>query len=186
MINIFEVFLPQLLRYPNPTDPLNGEAAALMIREPKSYDVKVKGAFPEPPPPRKLARALTLGRRRVRPKVREQGGGGRGGGRKRRRRRHVLGCELRRRRRRRTRRPDGRRMTRSPVCPSHGVFGPKRVCIRKTTTSRSGLIALRFAFRRFSATGSDRGPGGPDSPTRRTIGDEAEIGWSALVSVPGR
>ncbi|EEY22053.1 Ubiquitin-conjugating enzyme E2 8 [Verticillium nonalfalfae] len=42
MINIFEVFLPQLLRYPNPTDPLNGEAAALMIREPKSYDVKVK------------------------------------------------------------------------------------------------------------------------------------------------
>lgn len=43
MINIFEVFLPQLLRYPNPTDPLNGEAAALMIREPKSYDAKVKG-----------------------------------------------------------------------------------------------------------------------------------------------
>ncbi len=45
MINIFEVFLPQLLRYPNPTDPLNGEAAALLIREPKSYDAKVKGAF---------------------------------------------------------------------------------------------------------------------------------------------
>jgi hypothetical protein len=43
MINIFEVFLPQLLRYPNPTDPLNGEAAALLMREPKSYDVKVKG-----------------------------------------------------------------------------------------------------------------------------------------------
>lgn len=32
MINIFEVFLPQLLRYPNPTDPLNGEAAALLMR----------------------------------------------------------------------------------------------------------------------------------------------------------
>jgi hypothetical protein len=45
MINIFEVFLPQLLRYPNPTDPLNGEAAALMMREPKSYEVKVKGAL---------------------------------------------------------------------------------------------------------------------------------------------
>ena len=44
MINIFEVFLPQLLRYPNPTDPLNGEAAALMMREPKSYEAKVKGA----------------------------------------------------------------------------------------------------------------------------------------------
>lgn len=43
MINIFEVFLPQLLRYPNPTDPLNGEAAALLIREPKSYETKVKG-----------------------------------------------------------------------------------------------------------------------------------------------
>jgi len=42
MINIFEVFLPQLLRYPNPTDPLNGEAAALLMREPKSYEVKVK------------------------------------------------------------------------------------------------------------------------------------------------
>jgi ubiquitin-conjugating enzyme E2 H len=45
MINIFEVFLPQLLRYPNPTDPLNGEAAALLMREPKSYDAKVKGGL---------------------------------------------------------------------------------------------------------------------------------------------
>lgn len=43
MINIFEVFLPQLLRYPNPSDPLNGEAAALLLRDPKNYDVKVKG-----------------------------------------------------------------------------------------------------------------------------------------------
>jgi ubiquitin-conjugating enzyme E2 H len=43
MVNIFEVFLPQLLRYPNPTDPLNGEAAALMMKDPKAYDVKVKG-----------------------------------------------------------------------------------------------------------------------------------------------
>jgi len=43
MINIFEVFLPQLLRYPNPTDPLNGEAAALLMREPKQYEIKVKG-----------------------------------------------------------------------------------------------------------------------------------------------
>jgi ubiquitin-conjugating enzyme E2 H len=44
MINIFEVFLPQLLRYPNPSDPLNGEAAALLLREPKNYEAKVKGA----------------------------------------------------------------------------------------------------------------------------------------------
>ncbi|KAK9463007.1 ubiquitin-conjugating enzyme type E2 [Lipomyces oligophaga] len=42
MINIFEVFLPQLLRYPNPSDPLNGEAAALLIREPRAYESKVK------------------------------------------------------------------------------------------------------------------------------------------------
>lgn len=48
MINIFEVFLPQLLRYPNPTDPLNGEAAALLMRDPKTYDVKVKGKFAPP------------------------------------------------------------------------------------------------------------------------------------------
>ncbi len=41
-INIFEVFLPQLLRYPNPTDPLNGEAAALLMREPKTYEARVK------------------------------------------------------------------------------------------------------------------------------------------------
>lgn len=43
MINIFEVFLPQLLRYPNPSDPLNGEAAALLLRDPKNYEAKVKG-----------------------------------------------------------------------------------------------------------------------------------------------
>lgn len=51
LINIFEVFLPQLLRYPNPSDPLNGEAASLMLREPKTYDAKVKG--PPPLPSRK-------------------------------------------------------------------------------------------------------------------------------------
>lgn len=44
MVNIFEVFLPQLLRYPNPADPLNGEAAAMLMREPKNYEVKVKGS----------------------------------------------------------------------------------------------------------------------------------------------
>lgn len=52
MINIFEVFLPQLLRYPNPTDPLNGEAAALLMREPKTYEAKVKGRHPQHTLPR--------------------------------------------------------------------------------------------------------------------------------------
>lgn len=42
MINIFEVFLPQLLAYPNVSDPLNAEAAHLMAREPKTYEMKVK------------------------------------------------------------------------------------------------------------------------------------------------
>lgn len=42
MINIFEIFLPQLLRYPNPADPLNGEAAALLMRDPKAYAKKVE------------------------------------------------------------------------------------------------------------------------------------------------
>jgi len=42
MKNIFESFLPQLLRYPNPNDPLNGEAAALLMRHPKEYETKVK------------------------------------------------------------------------------------------------------------------------------------------------
>jgi ubiquitin-conjugating enzyme E2 H len=42
LLNIFEVFLPQLMTYPNPTDPLNGEAASLMLRDPERYSAKVK------------------------------------------------------------------------------------------------------------------------------------------------
>lgn len=45
LLNVFETFLPQLLLYPNPTDPLNGEAAALLMREPESYSKKVRGAL---------------------------------------------------------------------------------------------------------------------------------------------
>jgi ubiquitin-conjugating enzyme E2 H len=43
LVNVFEVFLPQLLLYPNALDPLNGEAAALMMRDGTAYDQRVKG-----------------------------------------------------------------------------------------------------------------------------------------------
>lgn len=43
LVNVFEVFLPQLLLYPNPSDPLNGEAAAVMMRDRTAYEQRVKG-----------------------------------------------------------------------------------------------------------------------------------------------
>lgn len=42
LVNIFETFLPQLLLYPNPSDPLNGEAAALHMRDIEEYKRRVK------------------------------------------------------------------------------------------------------------------------------------------------
>ncbi|KAK9068315.1 hypothetical protein SSX86_012426 [Deinandra increscens subsp. villosa] len=42
LVNVFEMFLPQLLLNPNPHDPLNEDAAALLLRDKPAYDAKVK------------------------------------------------------------------------------------------------------------------------------------------------
>ena len=47
LVNVFEVFLPQLLLYPNPSDPLNGEAAAMMMRDKAKYEEHVRGMLVE-------------------------------------------------------------------------------------------------------------------------------------------
>ncbi|EGD83716.1 hypothetical protein PTSG_11469, partial [Salpingoeca rosetta] len=42
LINVFEVFLPQLLLYPNASDPLNGEAASLYVNNKSDFVRRVK------------------------------------------------------------------------------------------------------------------------------------------------
>jgi len=40
--NVFDVFLPQLLTYPNPKDPLNVQAAELLLKSPEEYGERVR------------------------------------------------------------------------------------------------------------------------------------------------
>ncbi len=42
LINVFDIFLPQLLVYPNPADPLNSEAATLNMKDPEKYKQTVR------------------------------------------------------------------------------------------------------------------------------------------------
>jgi ubiquitin-conjugating enzyme E2 H len=42
LVNIFSVFLPQLLLYPNPADPLNGHAASIMNKDKEEYKRRVQ------------------------------------------------------------------------------------------------------------------------------------------------
>ena len=39
---MFDVFLPQLLTYPNPKDPLNVQAAELLLKSPEEYGERVR------------------------------------------------------------------------------------------------------------------------------------------------
>ncbi|KOB85284.1 hypothetical protein PFDG_00581 [Plasmodium falciparum Dd2] len=40
LVNVFEVFLPQLLTYANASDPLNSDAASLLMKDKNIYEGK--------------------------------------------------------------------------------------------------------------------------------------------------
>lgn len=50
LVNVFEVFLPQLLLYPNTAHGLNDEAAAMLMHEPTAFNKKVQGEATPPTP----------------------------------------------------------------------------------------------------------------------------------------
>lgn len=43
LLNVFDTFLPMLLREPNPSDPLNRDAASLMMTDKQQYGLILKG-----------------------------------------------------------------------------------------------------------------------------------------------
>lgn len=58
--HIFETFLPQLLDYPNASDPLNGDASALYLNNRDKYEEKVKTYVAKYANPRDVSRAFNL------------------------------------------------------------------------------------------------------------------------------
>ena len=42
LLNVFDIFLPQLLTYPNPKSPLNPEAASLMLQDQSKFEQKIR------------------------------------------------------------------------------------------------------------------------------------------------
>lgn len=58
--NIFDVFLPQLLSYPNPSDPLNGEAATMYLHNKDLYIKRVKESVKKYASPEVLSKQAML------------------------------------------------------------------------------------------------------------------------------
>ncbi len=59
LVNVFDIFMPQLLTYPNPLSPLNGEAANMLTQDQERYErfvkqhVLIHARKPEAPKPEK-------------------------------------------------------------------------------------------------------------------------------------